>query len=379
MMLLIFFAIKIDSSFFFSEGLAKAVVNRNYLPELISLINSAQKTLDIFMYSARIYPDYEEDIGEYILKPLRKAIKKGVKVRIILEASDWNKDNALKNSLFGNEIRKAGGEVVYDPTSITSHDKLIVIDSIYTLVGSMNWSFFALQSNNEASVLVKSKDIGLYFLKYMAEVKKHSMKNLPAYYGTIEKPSVEEKKKGSKGSSMPFSPQDKFYSALIYPIPNREYISFLHELLTQAEKSIKILMLSARIYLNQYKYNANDIIIRDLIAAKERGIDVEIILDGSSFNRFNTMDNKRFLDTLKVHGIKTYFDTPDITTHAKMVIVDGKWSIVSSTNWSYHALELNDEAGVALLSNKLAHYYTKYFIKIKQKGSQKPPEWYREW
>ncbi|MGB9823542.1 MAG: phospholipase D-like domain-containing protein [Candidatus Hydrothermia bacterium] len=167
------------------------------------------------------------------------------------------------------------------------------------------------------------------------------------------------------------------YPADVVPIPNREYVPALHNALKNAEKTIKIFMFSAR-YYPQYKNDANSLILNDLISAAQRGVDVEVILDASNWNRSNTLDNKAFADTLRKCGVKVYFDPPDVTSHDKLIIVDGKITIVGSTNWSYYALERNNEASVLIYSEEVADYFTKYFEKVKDLSTEKMPEWFLE-
>jgi len=167
------------------------------------------------------------------------------------------------------------------------------------------------------------------------------------------------------------------FPADVIPIPNREYVPALHSALKGAEKSIKIFMFSAR-YYPQYKNDANSLILNDIIEAAQRGVDVEVILDASNWNRSNTLDNKAFADTLRKFGIKVYFDPPDVTSHDKLIIVDGKITIVGSTNWSYYALERNNEASVLIYSEEVADYFTKYFEKVKELSTEKMPEWFLE-
>jgi len=76
--------------------------------------------------------------------------------------------------------------------------------------------------------------------------------------------------------------------------------------------------------------------------------------------------------------VKVYFDPPDVTSHDKMIIVDGKLSIVGSTNWSYYALERNNEASVLIHSEEVADYFIKYFEKVKELSTEKMPEWFLE-
>lgn len=167
------------------------------------------------------------------------------------------------------------------------------------------------------------------------------------------------------------------YPADVIPIPNREYVPALHKALQSAEKSIKIIMFSAR-YYPQYKNDANSLILNDLINAAQRGVSVEVILDASNWNRSNTLDNKAFADTLKKCGVKVYFDPPDVTSHNKLILVDGKITIVGSTNWSYYALERNNEASVLIYSQEVTEYFTKYFEKVKELSTEKMPEWFLE-
>jgi phosphatidylserine/phosphatidylglycerophosphate/cardiolipin synthase-like enzyme len=167
------------------------------------------------------------------------------------------------------------------------------------------------------------------------------------------------------------------YPADVIPIPNREYVPALHKALQSAEKSIKIFMFSAR-YYPEYKNDANSLILNDLISAAQRGVSVEVILDASNWNRSNTLDNKEFADTLRKCGIKVYFDPPDVTSHDKLIIVDGKITIVGSTNWSYYALERNNEASVLIYSPEVAEYFEKYFEKVKELSTEKMPEWFLE-
>lgn len=167
------------------------------------------------------------------------------------------------------------------------------------------------------------------------------------------------------------------YPADVIPIPNREYVPALHQALQSAEESIKVFMFSAR-YYPQYKNDANSLIINDLTSAALRGVNVEVILDASNWNRSNTLDNKQFADSLKKCGVKVYFDPPDVTSHDKLIIIDGKITIVGSTNWSYYALERNNEASVLIYSEEVAKYFTKYFEKVKELSTERMPEWFLE-
>ena len=156
------------------------IPNREYFPALYEALNNAQEKIHVFMFSARYYPDYPDDANSRMLEELAKARERGVEVVIILDASDWNQNNTRRNQQFAEELKKRGVEdVYYDPPDVTSHDKLILIDDYITIVGSTNWSYYALERNNEASVLIKSREVTQAFEKHFQEVLRLSTKEMP--------------------------------------------------------------------------------------------------------------------------------------------------------------------------------------------------------
>ena len=47
----------------------------------------------------------------------------------------------------------------------------MIVDGKLTLVGSTNWTYYALTNNNEASVLIRSKEVAKAFVDYFNQVK----------------------------------------------------------------------------------------------------------------------------------------------------------------------------------------------------------------
>ncbi len=166
----------------------------------------------------------------------------------------------------------------------------------------------------------------------------------------------------------------KAYPALVQPIFNREYVPALHEALQNAQKSIHIFIFTFRYYPN-YPHDANSVIIGDLIAAKQRGVEVKVIMDCSSWNRSNTLKNKMVGDSLKKVGIEVYYDPVDITSHDKLVIVDDSLVFVGSHNWSYFALERNNEASVKVVSKEVARAYEEHFQTVLRLSTEEVPDY----
>ncbi len=141
--------------------------------------------------------------------------------------------------------------------------------------------------------------------------------------------------------------------ANIIPISDREYFPIVHRALKEAVKSIYIVAFELK-YYNKYPKSMENILIDDIIDAKERGLDVKIIVD--DYSRKNNA-----FDILKGKGIDIKYDSKDVTTHAKLIIIDGKIVILGSTNFSYYGLEKNNEVDVLIESTKIADYFERYF------------------
>jgi cardiolipin synthase len=155
------------------------IPNRDYVPALLQVLDRAQHTIDIFMYIGRYYPQYPNDANSRIINALIRARQRGVRVRILLDASSWNTSNSLQNKAFGDSLKRAGIEIYYDQPDVTSHDKLIIVDTMWTIVGSTNWSYYALERNNEASVLIESRPVAQSFLEYFEDALRFATEDFP--------------------------------------------------------------------------------------------------------------------------------------------------------------------------------------------------------
>ncbi|MEW6097289.1 MAG: phospholipase D-like domain-containing protein [bacterium] len=152
----------------------------------------------------------------------------------------------------------------------------------------------------------------------------------------------------------------------VKPIHNKDYFQKVHSLLLQAKKSIYMIMFEIR-YYHKYPNSPANRLVRDLMQAAKRGVDVEVILEqAKEFNEKNSKANKEVGVMLTSAGIKVYLDSPYQTTHNKLILVDGIYTVVGSTNWTYHGLKKNNESSVLIESKEITNTFTKYFIRIKR-------------
>ena len=152
-------------------------------------------------------------------------------------------------------------------------------------------------------------------------------------------------------------------------LTNRDFFPAVHEIFEKAEKSIRVMVFSARYYTEKPRHAGDiehepgtpwsdtNILLSDLVNAKDRGVDVLLIMDSSTWNESNTELNEQFGQRLVEEDVAVYMDDPEVTTHTKLILVDDHLTVVGSTNWSYYALDANNETSVLIESTEINKTY----------------------
>ena len=162
------------------------------------------------------------------------------------------------------------------------------------------------------------------------------------------------------------------YQAEVIDISGTKYFSAVKEALAKAEKSIYLVMFTIETSLAGGSSKPSQL-IDALIEAKNRGVDVEVILDQNvDFVQRNHPSNweveiksTRAYKRLKDAGIRVCYDEPTRYTHAKTVIIDNKIVILGSTNWTESSFDNNIETSVLINSQELAKEILTYLKTIK--------------
>ncbi|MBA7471606.1 Phospholipase D [subsurface metagenome] len=155
----------------------------------------------------------------------------------------------------------------------------------------------------------------------------------------------------------------------VKPIPNRLYYPAVHKLLSEAKESIYIVMFEM-FYYRKYPESLENQLVQDLINAHKRGVNIEVILEQDTWGRITRRNKREGGFMLSKAGVRVYFDSRSKTTHNKLIIIDERYTVIGSTNWSYYALEKNNEASVLIDSVSLAKFFLEEFNRIK---SECPP------
>lgn len=93
----------------------------------------------------------------------------------------------------------------------------------------------------------------------------------------------------------------------------------------------------------------------ELIRASARGVSVTVILEKSAHDEDQlNYDNRRTASLLARGGVKVRFDSPEITSHSKAVVIDGRHVYLGSHNLTQAALRHNNEMSVLIESPVMA-------------------------
>lgn len=144
----------------------KFLANNEYLGELVSSIEDAEKSITVSMYMFKT-TDYTTQDTKHIENALIRAAGKGINVKVIM---DIEKEEGFLNDVnreTAEELAEEGIKIIYDSPSKRTHTKLIVIDKKIVFIGSHNFTHSAMNYNNEASVKVISKDFAEEVLNYI--------------------------------------------------------------------------------------------------------------------------------------------------------------------------------------------------------------------
>jgi len=149
----------------------QVVTNAQYFQIAKKMIQEAKSTIQVMMFEMGYYDQHSNTPSNLLIKELIDAKKRGVKVEVILEVKEEEDRTTKRNRHTGKILSEGRVEVIYDSLSKTTHAKLMVVDGQLSLLGSTNWTYYALTNNNEASALIRSKEVAKELIDYFNKVK----------------------------------------------------------------------------------------------------------------------------------------------------------------------------------------------------------------
>jgi phosphatidylserine/phosphatidylglycerophosphate/cardiolipin synthase-like enzyme len=140
--------------------------DRYLLDSMIKDVTDAQKNIFIAIYMFKTTDDRHQ-MSTLLEEALISALKKGVKVFVVMDLGKGNDITTDINKETAEELLKAGATVVFDSKDVRTHAKLMVIDEKITYVGSHNYTDSAFKYNNETTVRIVSEGLASDAIKYI--------------------------------------------------------------------------------------------------------------------------------------------------------------------------------------------------------------------
>jgi len=308
-------------------------------------LGTAERSIDILLSN-----------GEWEDNPLWDVIiaahGRGVEVRVLLDQSDWAPAITEKNRPTVDALRAYGIDARLDDPETTIHAKLVVVDRRAALLGSSNWNDHAFLDQEQTNVLIDDPRVGEAFCAVFDRV----------WNGDLD----------PGGLALPEAPNGAV--ATVVPVLDVDSTALYAELalqaLAMASESVHLVMYRLSVYPG-YGDSAANRLVAALVAAAGRGIDVRVVLDDCNYYPESAQANLTAALYLAEQGIAVRFDEPNVTTHAKLVLVDGRHTLLGSTNWNYYSVERNIEANAALLGMpEVARIYEAFFERVWSEGRE---------
>lgn len=334
----------------------------NFYKAELEAIANAKQSINIEAYIFQ-----RGEVTKNLVEALTERARNGVKVRLVIDAlgSFSNSKNFFK------PLKEAGGQMEWyhpfrwyniDRSNNRTHRELIVIDGRKAFVGGAGFADHWLKDEKDHK---RWRDT-------MVMVEGPSVS---ALQGTFVENWLEASGEIISGTEyFPLIPGEGQSPALV--VNSSAMVGGS----TRARMLFQTLLASAKstIYITT-PYFLPDADIRDeLVRAHKRGVTVKIITPGKKSDHTVTRSSsRRLFGDLLQNGVEIYEYQPAMI-HAKVLIVDGKWSVVGSTNFDNRSFELNDEVNLAAFDGDMAKSLTdNFFDDLKSCHQVSYDEWKR--
>ena len=301
-------------------------------PAMLAAIRSAKKTITFETY---IY--WSGDVGKEFSEALSERARSGVKVHVLI---DWVGSSKMEESYL-NVMKSSGVQLQrynkprwYNIGRLNNrtHRKLLVVDGQFGFTGGVGiadqWSGRAQDPKHwrdthfrvEGPVVAQMQSA---FLDNWIEVSGEVL------HGEDYFPAIDER--GDHYAQM-------FTSS---PGGGAENMQLMYLL--------SIAAASRTIHLSASYFVPDDISVDMFVAALKRGVKVQIILPGPLIDtEIVRRASRSTWGALLCAGAEIYEYQPTMF-HCKVMVVDGRWSSVGSTNFDTRSFAVNDEANLNIL------------------------------
>lgn len=307
-------------------------------PEMLAAIDKAERSISLASYIFDC-----DEVGEMFQEALVAAQNRGVQIRVLIDAvgARYSPEN------MADRLRKAGLRVAtFLPTrtarlfryaNLRNHRKLLIIDGQVGFTGGTNirvghWlakdpevPVQCLHFRLEGPVVAQLQEVFVMDWEFAENelLTTDTWLTQPEHAGDTWARGISD------------GPDEDFET-----IPHT-----IHGALAAARKSVDIVT----------PYFLPDVsLIQALNVTALRGVTVRILLPEQNNIRMVQWASMPLISQVLERGCKVFLSPPPFD-HTKLMLVDGAWSLIGSTNWDPRSLRLNFEFNVECYQQSLAH------------------------
>ncbi len=327
----------------------------------LQAISQAKKNINLEAYIFQ-----EGEISKRFVDALTERARAGVAVKVTIDGLG---SISTKNTYFSG-LEKAGGKFSwYHPMrwynlphyNNRTHRELMVIDGTIAFIGGAGIADHWYKQTSKDQPRWRDT---------MVRVEGDAVPNLQATFAENWLESCGELIAGP--DYFPIIKRDQAQSAMIVnSTPSaggstRARI-LMQSLIASAHKSILITT----------PYFLPDVSMQnEIVRAQQRGVEVKLITPGKKSDHLLTRSSSELsYGKLLKAGVQVFEYQPAMI-HAKILIVDGVWSVVGSTNFDNRSFGLNDEVNMAVFDESFATRLAEDFARdLAQSQSISYDEW----
>jgi phosphatidylserine/phosphatidylglycerophosphate/cardiolipin synthase-like enzyme len=284
---------------------------------LAEAIDTARLSVDIAMDDLDLWS---------VRNSLTAAHRRGLTVRVVVESDNIGVPEV-------QDLIVAGIPVVGDHGPGLMHDKFAILDRFEVWTGSMNLTLNGAYRSDNNLVRIRSAELARDYLAEFEEMFDEgrfgpgSPANTPNPVISIEDIQIEAY----------FAPED-------------ETIDRLLELIEGAQESV---------YFLAYSFTDDDL-AEALVNRVEDSVVVAGVMDEGQANSNIGSDYEFFLK----HGLDVRLDGNPGSMHHKVIVIDGRFVVTGSYNFSNNARTRNDENTLVIHSVEVAGLFLEEFRRI---------------
>jgi phosphatidylserine/phosphatidylglycerophosphate/cardiolipin synthase-like enzyme len=257
---------------------------------------------------------------------LLAAQRRGVDVRMVTD-SDYLDTPEIQ------QLVEGGIRVLGDRRESLMHHKFMVIDRQEVWTGSMNFTINGVYRNDNNLIRIHSTELAQDFT------------------GEFEEMYVDDRFGDASRADTPFPRLEMGgYPLQVYFSPDDGVAGHLEDLVTSAQNSVEVLA---------YAFTL-DSLADTLLQAAGRGVSVRGVFDAGQANENLGSDYQRLLQA----GLALRLDGNPNKMHHKVLVIDHRWVVLGSYNFSASAEQNNDENVLILENPEIADRFLQEFERI---------------